>query len=101
MHNEISCIQSKMANLVEQYYNKAVASIENATTVAEAQSAADNFNRNVDMIKLMDSIESAKSGDIKGVNAMLAVLVVFAVCAFVLMAFIFIKIKTLKKELRD
>jgi len=49
-----SVYSGKMADLVEQYYREAVASVANATTAEEAKASADNFKRNVDTAKIMD-----------------------------------------------
>lgn len=66
----------KMAALIEQYYNEAVQAIENATTVEEAKAASANFKRNVDMAKMIDSIETQESESLLGVYIMLAVAIV-------------------------
>lgn len=53
----------KMADLIESYYNDAVADVQSATTVEEVQSAVNNFKSNIDSVKLMNSLQSAQDGE--------------------------------------
>ncbi len=78
----------KLAALIEQYYNDAIQDVENATTISEAQAAANNFKRNVDTAKMIDSIDSGVGG---GVYVMLVFAILFSAAAFALALVLLLK----------
>jgi len=78
---------SKLAALIEQYYNDAMEDVANATTVAEAQAAANNFKRNVDTAKMIDSM----AVDNSGVYVMLVIAIVLSASAVALVVVLLIK----------
>ncbi len=74
----------KIATLIEQYYNEAIDGVANATTAEEAHSAADNFKRNVDTAKMIDSLGSKEQASLQPIYALLIIAVVLAVVAIIL-----------------
>ncbi len=91
----------KMADLIEQYYNNAVADIENATTVEEAQFAFNSFKGNVDSARLMNSLsaQEGKSGiAIDDVYVMIIITCIFAALAVVLSLAVFVQKRKVKKQ---
>lgn len=92
----------KMADLIESYYNNAVADVQSATTVEEVQPAVNNFKSNIDSAKLMNSLQSAQDGEsgisIEDVYVMIIIAVVFAACALVLTTAVYVQKRRSEKE---
>lgn len=80
----------KIADLIELYFNDAIADVANATTVEEAQSASTTFKSNIDSAKLLNSLsaqsaqEVETSVDIDDLYVMVIITSVFTVCALIL-----------------